>query len=521
MLGRVAVGLQIAPVLVRETGAQSAHIRTQLLELGGRFEARACARRIAHRAAQSARPRRFTLEPSGPRAVSIAIASDSITTPGRARRRVTGWDLAVLVAANAAAVVGLWWRERGISEIHDLAGLLTSLGRLTGLLGALLALIQLLLLARIPVLDTAGLERVSAWHRRNGAACLALIAAHTALITAGYALADRKTLTAEVDALLSDYPGVLPATVALALLVAVVATSVVTVRRRLGHRAWHAIHVTAYAAIALAFSHQLATGHEFVDQPVARAYWWALYGATAAALLVFRVVVPVVRSRRHRLHVARVVPEAPGVVSIEIGGERLDRMPVLAGQFMHWRFLAPGHWHQAHPFSLSAAPDGRRLRITVKDRGGHTSGLAGLRPGTRVIVEGPSGALTSAARRRPRVALIAGGVGIAPIRALLEDMPGEPGEIAVIYRARNAGEVLFRTELDELASRRGADLHYVVGERENGGALSAEHLRELVPDITERDVYVCGPDGMTAATRASLERAGVAPRHIVTEGFGW
>jgi predicted ferric reductase len=462
------------------------------------------------------------LSPPAPARYPCAIAAASHTrSASHPRRRVGGWDLAVLVAANAAAVIGLWWRQGGIREVHDLAGLLTSLGRVTGLLGAFLALVQLLLLARMPVLDELGPERVGAWHRRAGIACFALIAAHTVLVTAGYARADGIPVQREVGDLLTSYSGVALATIALGLLVAVVVTSIVAVRRRLGPRAWHAIHVCAYLAIALGFSHQLATGHEFVDQPVARAYWWALYAATLGALVAFRLVLPVVRSLRHDLRVERVVQEAPGVVSVQMSGERLDLLPVRSGQFLHWRFLAAGHWLHARPFSLSAAPDGRRLRITVKETGGRTARLASLRPGTRVIAEGPCGGLTAAARRRPRVALIAGGVGIAPMRALLEDMPGGPGEIAVIYRAGHADAVLFRDELDELARRRGADVHYVVGERANGALLSPQHLRELVPDIAERDVYVCGPTSMTEATRASLGRAGVARAQIVSEGFAW
>ena len=439
----------------------------------------------------------------------------------RTRRRITGWDVSVLLVANAVVVVGLWWRQGGLSEVHDLAGLLTSLGRLTGLLGAFLALVELLLLARIPVLDAVGLERMARWHRVNGSACLALIAAHTVLITAGYALADDVSLGREIDELLTRYSGVLLATVALGLLVVVVATSVVAVRRRLSFRVWHALHVSAYLAIALGFSHQLATGHEFQGQPVAQAYWWALYAVTVAALVGLRIVLPVVRSLRHRLRIERVVPEAPGVISIEIGGVGLDRLRVLSGQSLHWRFLARGHWWETHPFSLSAAPDGRRLRITVKDVGDYTRRLASLPPGTRVIVEGPSGGLTSAARRRERVALIAGGVGIAPIRALLEDTPGEPGTIAVIYRAASEDDVLFRAELDELSRRRGAELHYVLGERRGDELLSAEHLQALVPDIASRDVYVCGPRSLTEAARTSLHRAGVSPRQIISEGFGW
>jgi predicted ferric reductase len=437
------------------------------------------------------------------------------------RRRVTGWDLSVLVAANAVAVVGLWWREGGLREVHDTAGLLTSLGRVTGLLGALLALVELLLLARIPVLDAFGLERVGAWHRLNGTVCLALIGAHTVLITAGYALADHVSVARETGDLLTGYSGVLLATVALALLVAAVITSIVVVRRRVSYRVWHAVHAGAYVAIALAFSHQLATGHEFVRQPLARAYWWALYAAALAALLGFRVVLPVARSLRHRLRIERVVPEAPGVVSLEIGGVDLQRLRVLSGQSLHWRFLARGHWWETHPFSLSAAPDGRRLRITVKELGDYTRRLASLPPGTRVIVEGPSGGLTSAARRHPRVALIAGGVGIAPIRALLEDTPGEPGSIAVIYRAASEDDILFREELDELSRRRGAEVHYVLGERGGDEILSAEHLQALVPDIASRDVYVCGPRSLTEAARTSLRRAGVPRRHIMSEGFAW
>jgi ferredoxin-NADP reductase/DMSO/TMAO reductase YedYZ heme-binding membrane subunit len=430
-----------------------------------------------------------------------------------AGRRLTGWDAGVLVAANAVAVIGLWWRQGGVGEVHDLAGALTSASRLTGLLGALLALVMLLLLARVPVLDGLPLDRVAAWHRRTGAGCLALLVAHTLLVTAGYALQDRVGLGREAGELLGDYSGVLIATVGLGLLVALTLTSGRAVRRRIGHRAWHAVHVTAYAAVALAFSHQLATGHEFARQPVARAYWWALYACVAAAIVHVRVVRPVARSLRHRLEVRAVVQEAPGVVSVEVGGRALERLRVRSGQFLYWRFLAPGLWWQARPYSLSRAPDGRTLRITVRDRTGR---LAALRPGTRVIAEGPAGGLTGAARRRAGVAMIAGGVGIAPIRALLEDLPGE--DIAVVYRA--GGEVLFRSELDALARRRGAALHYVLGDRAGDGALSAERLRALVPDIAERDVFVCGPPGLTAATRASLRGAGVPRRQIVSEGFG-
>jgi ferredoxin-NADP reductase len=126
-----------------------------------------------------------------------------------------------------------------------------------------------------------------------------------------------------------------------------------------------------------------------------------------------------------------------------------------------------------------------------------------------VIAEGPFGGFRAAGRG---VALIAGGVGIAPVRALLEDLPGD---IVVVYRVAREEDVILRAELEELARRRGAELHYVVGAE----PLSPERLLELVPDIAERDVFVCGPPAMAEATRDSLGRSGVPRRQVVVERF--
>jgi predicted ferric reductase len=408
---------------------------------------------------------------------------------------------AALALLNALVVVALW-APAGVRDIHDTASLLTGLGRLTGLLGAYLALVQLLLLARIPWLD---LERLVRVHRWNGVACLALLVAHAVLIVAGYTVGDRISLWEEIGRLISGYPGVITATAGLVALIAVTVTSVVVVRRRLRYETWYFVHLYAYLGVALAFSHQLATGSTFVGRPGARAYWYALYALTLGALLVFRLGLPLWRSVRHRLQVVRVIDEAPGVVSLEIGGRHLGRLRARPGQFFMWRFLTRRHWWEAHPFSLSAAPDGRRLRITVKSLGDYTTSLRDVPPGTRVIVEGPFGGFRPAGRG---VALIAGGVGITPVRALLEDMPGD---VAVVYRATREEDIILRAELDDLARRRGAGLHYVVGEE----PLSPERLLELVPDLAERDLFVCGPPAMTEAVRAT----GVPRRRVFVERF--
>ena len=273
----------------------------------------------------------------------------------------------------------------------------------------------------------------------------------------------------------------------LALLIAVVISSLVIVRRRLRYETWYFVHLYTYLAIALAFSHQIATGREFVGDPAARLYWQGLYVATLAAVLVFRFGLPLARNLRHRLRVERVIPEAPGFVSVEIGGAQLGRLKATAGQFFSWRFLTRDHWWQSHPFSLSAAPDGRRLRITVKEVGDFSSRPEGDQAGHAGGRRRPARRRSrAAARTRPRVALIAGGVGITPIRALLEEMPGGPGDIALVYRALREDDVILREELEELAQRRGVELHYVLGDHRGPGRRSCcrpSTSARLVPDI--------------------------------------
>jgi predicted ferric reductase len=424
--------------------------------------------------------------------------------------------VAAVIAGNAAIVVALWL-QNGLADVQDLPSALVGAGRLTGLLGAYLALVQLALLSRLPALErAAALDRRVAWHRPAAIGCIGLLCAHAVLITAGYAIGDRIGLPREIGRLLTGYPGVITAVAALAILIAVSATSARRLRRRLRYETWHFTHLYVYLAVALAYSHQIATGSDFVGNPAARVYWTFLYLVTAAIVLAGRVAMPLARAFRFRLRVVRVLDEGPTATSIELGGRRLDRLAVRSGQFFSWRFLTREDWWEAHPFSLSAAPDGQRLRITVKGLGDFTQRVRSIQPGTRVIAEGPFGAFTAASRRRRRVALIAGGVGITPIRALLEDMPGAPGDIAVVYRSASAADVILRDELDELAGRRGAEIHYLIGEPR---APSGDDLRTLVPDIAERDVYVCGPPEMTQSTRATLREYGVPARHITTERF--
>jgi predicted ferric reductase len=453
------------------------------------------------------------------------VAEGTTAVAGRPREATRSWQRPVtagvalaLLLGNAAGIVWLWYDGGNLTGVDDAAELVTSLARLTGLLGAYLALIQVLLLARLPWLDRLiGFDHLTVVHRWNGNACIALVVAHTVLSVWGYALLDDVSLWAEVETLLGAgvYPGMITATVGTALLVAVGLTSVVIARRRLPYEWWYAIHLAAYAGIALAWFHQIPTGNELALDDVAANYWRALYLVTLGAIVVFRLGVPVVNALRFRLRVAEVVPEGPDVVSVRVTGHRLDGLGARPGQFFLWRFLSHGRWWESHPFSLSEAPNGNSLRMTAKGVGDYTRRLRDLRPGTHVFVEGPFGVFTTEARRCTKTLLIAGGIGITPIRALLDELDGDT---IVLYRVIEEDEVLFTDELERVR----AHVEVVAGDHEDEHGhdlLSAEHLRELVPDIAERDVFISGPPGMVSFIERNVRRTGVPRRQIHSERF--
>jgi predicted ferric reductase len=431
---------------------------------------------------------------------------------------VTGAVLLALLFGNAAGIVWLWYQGGNVTQVDDAAELVTSLARLTGLLGAYLALIQVVLLARLPWLDRLlGFDHLTVVHRWNGHACILLVLAHTLLSIWGYALLDSVSVWAELDTLLGAgvYPGMITAVVGTALLVAVGLTSVVVARRRLPYEWWYAIHLAAYAGIALAWFHQIPTGNELALDDVAASYWRALYVVTLAAIVVFRLGVPAVNALRFKLRVSEVVQEGPDAVSVRVTGRRLDRLGARPGQFFLWRFLSRNQWWEAHPFSLSEAPNGRSLRLTAKAVGDYTRGLRALPVGTRVVAEGPFGVFTSDARRCEKTLLIAGGIGITPIRALLDELNGDT---IVLYRVIEPQEALFADELARLH----AHVEVVAGDHadeEGRDLLSPEHLRELIPDIAERDVFVSGPPGLVNYIKRNVRRAGVPRRQVHSERF--
>ena len=398
-------------------------------------------------------------------------------------------------------------------------GVLT-VAKFFGLHAAVLMLFQLLLVARLPWLDRRiGMDRLTVWHRWVGFTLLWTLLTHAVLVVLGYAKLDDASMTKTFFAL-AGVPASLLGMLAAAIVVVVGTVSARQVRRRLRYETWHGVHLLLYVALGLAFVHQLQETTTFSSSAFAMVYWWALWLFAFGSLVTGRIVTPLWRNVYHRFEVTAVVPESDNVVSVHVTGRHLDRLPARPGQFCIWRFPGHSHWWLANPFSLSAAPDGRTLRLTAKAVGSGSAGLRNLPVGSRAFVEGPYGAFTSLHRTRPGVLLIAGGVGITPVRALLEEEP-VGGDVVVLYRVRSEGDAVLVDEVRTLIAQRGGQLHLLTGRRGEGRPpFEPESLGALVPDIAERDVYVCGPPAMTSAVLESLRSLKVPHLQVHAERFG-
>jgi predicted ferric reductase len=428
------------------------------------------------------------------------------------RPRLTATALLVLVWLGAALAALQGFVSAGL-PIRVGASLVA---HVSGMVAGYGAAILLILMSRAPWLERGiGAHRLARWHAWGGPAVIILTVMHAVAATQAWAEArsiDLMPATWEV----LDIPGLTTALVGTVILVLVGVASLRGIRRRLSYEQWHFLHLLSYLAVALGFAHQLA-GSDLTGRRWLQIAWSLLYTYAFALVLRWRLLQPVFQLWRHRLRIEEVRPESPDVMSVLMSGQHLDELRAEPGQFFRWRFLTHQTWRSAYPFSLSAAPTGERLRITVKARGDGTRRIFQIPVGTLVFAEGPYGALTHRRRRRPRVLLIAGGVGITPMRALFEviDLPGK--DVTLVYRAAKEQDLVFKHELDEIAERSGARIVYLIGpSTDAANDVSAPALNRIVGDLRDHDVYLCASPRLAARVRESLMDRGF-PRHQLHE----
>ncbi len=403
----------------------------------------------------------------------------------------------LVLAAVIVAVITMWIISSGNLLISSPSGFLIAAGQLAGLGAAVTVLLQFMLMGRVTWIETPfGLDKLAIFHRLNGYAAVSLITIHTFLITAGYALNSGVNLLVQYVTFLKNFEFVIGAFIAEMFFYTVVITSIYIVRKKLKFESWYWVHMIVYAAIALAFLHQIHVGGTFTAYPAFRYIWIAIYLFVALNVLYWRFGKVVVNFIRFKFKIDEVVHETDSAVSIYIRGNNLKHWHSKAGQFVLVRILTKQLVAQEHPFSLSYIPKQNRLRITVKGVGDYTKTLQSLKPGASVWISGPYGSFKRDISQNPKRLYIAGGVGITPLRALIEESAGEDG--ALIYGNKTVNDSIFLDELGQLLPKNKifnvlSDDPVYAGLK---GYVTADLIAKLVPDYMSRDIFLCGPPPM-------------------------
>ena len=441
-------------------------------------------------------------------------------------RKLAAW---CLLALGLAAVVAWWYwnvahHPMGNMLAGDTASRRLAWGRLAGLLAALALVVQLILIGRVRWLEPAyGLDRLTRVHHVNGLLVPLLLLAHVGLIVSAYSRQFSTPVLAELKDLLLHWDDVAAAAAAFLLALGVVGLSLQRVRRRLRYETWFYVHLLTYAVLFLSVGHQLAVGGDFADHPAATAAWWGLYAFGVGNLVLFLVARPLFLFARHRFTVQRVEPETDDVTSVYITGRRLDRFKVEAGQFLILRFLAPGFRFEAHPFSLSCTPNGEFLRVSIKHVGDFTARVPSLPAGTRVVIDGAHGAFTARRCRADKALLLAGGIGITPLRSLSATLAAAGKDVVLIHGVRRRKDIVFAAELEAIARAGRLAVHHVLSSEPEWtgrkGYVDLACIRDCAPDFLEREVYLCGPPPMMAGLIATLAAAGVRRGRLHYERF--
>ncbi len=427
---------------------------------------------------------------------------------------------------NWAFIAWFWFQSSGALLSQGFSSSLVALGRLSGLCAAYFVLMQFVTTGRILWVERSfGMDKLTKSHQRNGKLALFFILLHPILLTYGYGKMFGNGFVKQFVMSITGSDEVFQAFLSFLLFIALVAISLKIVRSKLKYETWYYVHLLMYLAVFFSYEHQFELGSTVNLNQIFYGYWVALYLAVLIAFALFRFAWPIYHFFRHRFRIVRVVRETPTVVSVYISGKNMEKFAIQPGQFMIFRFLNKKMWGQAHPFSLSMLPSGGQVRISVRNLGDFTKSIEELKEGTPVIIEGPYGIFTRKVAVKEKFLLLAGGIGITPLRSLFEELAKDGRDVMLINSAKVSADVPLRAEFERIASEyKKPYILTLSGEPEFAGEkgfIDTEKLRRLVPDIKERDVYICGSVPMMEMAMNATKELGVPAAQIHSEVFSF
>lgn len=439
----------------------------------------------------------------------------------------------LVILVHLLVVTYFWWHGSGSLFGQDGSSAMLAMGKLCGLILVSLVMLQLLIMSRAPWIEQVfGLDKLARVHHKVGRYFIIFLTLHPLLIILSYSRFAEVSMVAQYLTFLNN-DDLLQASIAFFLFLGIIIYSLLVVWKRWNFERWYYVHLAMYLAIVLSWGHQLEMGGDFSASTVFTYYWYLTYAFVGINLLYFRFLKPVLLFRTYNFTVSEIKPETGDVNSVYITGKNIDTFKFTGGQFLIVRFLAKPFYWEAHPFSISKNYDGKSLRQSIKAIGDFTKTIPQIKPGTQVLVEGPYGVFTAKKSVTNKVLLIAGGIGITPYIAILEDLGKAGKDIHLIYGNKTEADIALRAELETLSQKYSIKIHHVLSNQElsslstqhstlstfSTGFVTPELVKQLVPDAADREVFLCGPPPMMNALIKSLPSIGISKKKIYFEKF--
>jgi ferredoxin-NADP reductase/DMSO/TMAO reductase YedYZ heme-binding membrane subunit len=331
---------------------------------------------------------------------------------------------------------------------------------------------------------------------------------------------------------------------ALLLMAPLAATSFNAAVRALGGKNWKRLHRLVYLSAILGCIH-------FYMQGKVPARLSLVMIAALSLLLGYRLLLfikhkanPAMRTPatslpaklrfwKGNLKLASMIDETPTVRTFRLIPENNAEIPFqfAAGQFLNLTLTIDGK-PVRRSYTIASPPTRTNyIELTIKrEPNGQASSFLHqkLMTGHSVEISAPAGRFTFNPNSQNKILLLAGGVGITPVMAILRDLTDKnwPGQIDLLFSVKTPDEIIFNNELQSLAQKhKNLHLHITItrdapatwtGPR---GRISNDLLQQLVPDFTTRPTFICGPTEMATAVKSQLLSAGTPESRIKLESF--
>lgn len=411
--------------------------------------------------------------------------------------------------------VVFWVIIRPIDErFFGLAGWLTSLGQLSGLIGLAMLSLSVIMSARLKFMEDyfGGMDRVYKVHHIISVFGFILILFHPLVLAAKYL-----TFSVKGAALFLLPGGYWPQNAGImALLGLIIFLALSFFFENISYELRKLSHKFLGWAYLLALLHSFFASSDISRDLPLRVYMLAL-AVLALAGFIYRSVLGrwLVKKSDYQLEAVRTLPGK--IIELEMR-PWAEPLKFQAGQFVFISIIQPGLPLEAHPFTIASAPDNKNLIIDIKSLGDYTLILDRLRPGVNIKVEGPFGRFFSGAQGREQI-WIAAGIGITPFLSQARSLKDNSPEIDFYYLAKNKSEAVFLKELKQIAKRR-PNLNLIpYFSEEQAERLSAQIILETSQGLKGKDIFFCGPPPMLKSLKKQFKQLKVRGRFIRSEEF--